>query len=138
MALSEARDPAPKEVAIGELVGRVSDDTVRLVRDEIRLAGAEMSQKVRAAGLGAGLFGGAGICAIYGFGVLIATAVVGLAMIVALWVATLIVALVLFALAGAAVLLGKVELSRAAPPLPTEAVRSTKEDIDQLKQGVRA
>ena len=51
-----------------------------------------MSQKAKAAGFGVAMFGGAGICGLYGFGVLIAAAVVGLSMVVALWAATLIVA----------------------------------------------
>ena len=61
MAVDE-KVSAPADLAIGELVARISDDTVRLVRDEIRLAQAEMIQKAKAAGVGAGMFGGAGIC----------------------------------------------------------------------------
>ena len=61
----------PADLPIGELVGRLSDDTVHLVRDEIRLAQAEMSQKAKAARFGVAMFGGAGICGLYGFGVLI-------------------------------------------------------------------
>jgi Putative Actinobacterial Holin-X, holin superfamily III len=59
---------APADLAIGELVGRLSDDTVRLVRGEIHLAQAEMSQKAKAACAGVAMFGGAGICGLYGFG----------------------------------------------------------------------
>jgi Putative Actinobacterial Holin-X, holin superfamily III len=131
----ETTDPA--DLAIGELVGRLSDDTVHLVRDEIRLAQAEMSQKAKAAGVGVAMFGGAGICGLYGFGVLIAAAVVGLSMVVALWAATLIVAASLFAAAGVAALAGKKELERAGPPLPTEAVQSTRQEVDDLKRGLR-
>ena len=123
--------------AIGELVGRLSDDTVRLVRDEIRLAQAEMSQKAKAAGAGVAMFGGAGICGLYGLGVLIAAAVVGLSMVVALWAATLIIAAFLFAVAGVAALAGKKEFGKAGPPLPTEAVQSTRQDVDDFKRGLQ-
>ncbi len=75
MAVDEIETSAPADAPIGELVARLSDDTVRLVRDEIRLARAEMTQKAKAAGVGAGLFGGAGVFAVYGLGVLIAAAV---------------------------------------------------------------
>jgi uncharacterized membrane protein YqjE len=129
--------PVPADLEIGDLVGKLSDDTVRLVRDEIRLAQAEMSQKAKAAGLGAAMFGGAGAFGLYGLGVLIAAAVVGLSMVVALWAATLIVAAVLFALAAVAALAGKKELGQAGPPLPTQAVQSTKQDVDELKRGLR-
>lgn len=74
-AEEERRTPgngtAPADLAIGELVAMISDDTVRLVRDEIRLAQAEMSQKAKTAGVGVAMFGGAGICGLYGLGVLI-------------------------------------------------------------------
>lgn len=136
MAVDEKEASAPADVAIGELVARLSDDTVRLVRDEIRLARVEMTQKAKVAGVGAGLFGGAGVFAIYGLGALIAGAVIGLSIVMAPWAAALIVAGALFVLAGAAALMGKKEFGRAGPPLPTEAVQSTKEDIDELKRGL--
>jgi Putative Actinobacterial Holin-X, holin superfamily III len=137
VASADAEELATSDSPIGELVGRLSDDTVRLVRDEIRLARAEMTQKAKAAGIGGGLFAGAGICGLYGIGVLIAAAVVGLSLVVALWVATLIVAVALFTVAGFAALMGKRELGRAGPPLPIEAVQSTRQDVDELKRGLR-
>ena len=126
MAVDEKEVSAPEDPRVGELVGRLSDDTVRLVRDEIRLATAEMSQKAKAAGIGAGLFGGAGVFAIYGVGALVAAAVIALSLVVAPWAAALIIAGALFAMAGIVALLGKRELGMAGPPLPTEAVQSTK------------
>lgn len=137
MAPGDGEAPAPTDLPIGELVGRLSDDTVRLVRDEIRLAQAEMTQKAKAAGVGVGMFGGAGICVFYSLGVLIAAAIVGLSTVVALWAATLIVAAALFAVAGIAALAGKKEFGRAGPPLPIEAVESTRQDVDQVKRGLR-
>ena len=95
-----------------------------------------MTQKAKAAGVGAGLFGGAGVFAVYGFGSLVAAAVIGLSIVVDPWAAALIVAGALFVLAGTAALVGKKEFGRAGPPLPTEAVQSTKEDVDELKGGL--
>lgn len=99
--------PAIADLPIA-LVGRLSDDTVRLVRDEIRPAQTETTQKAKAAGLGAAMFGGAGICGLCGLGVLIAAAVVGLSLVVALSAAALIVA-ALFAVAAAVALMGRKE-----------------------------
>jgi uncharacterized membrane protein YqjE len=132
----DEKDAAPADAAIGELVARLSDDTVRLVRDEIRLARAEMTQKAKAAGVGAGLFGGAGVFVVYGFGLLVGAAVIGLSIVVVPWGAALIVAAVLFVLACTAALMGKQEFGRAGPLLPTEAVQSTREDVDELKRGL--
>ena len=105
MTIDEKEIPAPADAPIGELVTRLSDDTVRLVRDEIRLAQAEMTQKAKAAGVGAGLLGGSGVSAVYGLGVLVAAAVIGLSSVIALWAAALVVAGGLFVLAGTAALL---------------------------------
>lgn len=138
MTVYEKEVAAPEDARIGELVGRLSDDTVRLVRDEIRLATAEMSQKAKAAGIGAGLFGGAGVFVIYGVGALVAAAIIALSLAVAPWAAALIIAGALLAIAGIAALLGKREFGRAGPPLPTEAVQSTKEDVGEFKRGLRS
>jgi hypothetical protein len=128
---------APADMPIGDLVGRLSDETVRLVRDEILLARAEMTQKAKAAGVGAAMFGGAGVFVLYGLGALVAAAIVGLAMVVTLWAATLIVAAALFAMAGVAAIVGKREVGKAGPPLPTEAVQSTKQDVARVKRGLQ-
>jgi Putative Actinobacterial Holin-X, holin superfamily III len=138
MTTSYDESAAPADLPIGDLVGRLSEDTSRLLRDEIRLARAEMTEKARAGGLGVGLLGGAGVCAIYGFGVLIAAAVIGLAMVVALWAAALIVAAALFVAGGMTALMGKKELQKATPPIPAEAVQSAKLDVDEVKRGLRA
>jgi uncharacterized membrane protein YqjE len=138
MAVDEREVSAPADLPIGELVGRLSDQTVRLVRDEIRLASAEMSQKATAAGLAAGMFGGAGLFVIYGLGVLVAAAVIALSIAVAPWAAALIVAGALLAVAGMVALLGKKEFGKVGPPVPTEAMQSTKEDLGEFKRGLES
>lgn len=131
--------PTPRtgasEASIGELLSRVSEQTSQLIRDELRLAQAELTQKGKRAGIGAGLFGGAGVFAVYGLGCLIAAAILGLAGPVTDWLAALIVGVVLFAVAGIAALIGKKNVSQAGPLVPTEAVAGLKQDIDTLKSG---
>ena len=130
-----SEDPADK--SIGELIRSMSEDLSALVRDEIHLAQAEVSEKAKKAGLGIGAFGGAGVIALYGLGVLIAAAVLGLSYAVPAWVAALIVAVVLFAVAGVAALIGKKQLSQAAPPVPTRAIASVKTDVAEIKESIR-
>jgi hypothetical protein len=128
----------PSDSSIGELVARLSEQTSRLVRDEMRLAQAEMKRKGRAAGLGLGLLGGAGVLALFGLGTLIAAAVLALSLAVSAWLAALIVGVVVLAVAGIVALAGKKDVSQATPPAPTEALRSTKEDIEIVKRGARS
>jgi uncharacterized membrane protein YqjE len=118
---------------MGELVAKVSEQTSRLLRDELRLAQLEMTEKGKRVGFGAGLFGGAGLLAVFGLGCLVTTAILALAGPLAGWLAALIVGLVLFAIAGIAALIGKREVGQATPPVPTEAVDGVKQDVQTLK-----
>lgn len=119
---------------IGDLVKQLSEQTSDLVRKELRLAQIEMQEKGKRAGIGAGLFGGAGLIALYGLGVLIAAIVLALATAIDPWLAALIVAVVLFAVAGVAALMGRKQVEQATPPQPEQAIQSTKRDVDVVKQ----
>lgn len=119
-----------------ELVRIASDQISRLVRAELQLAKAELSDKGKRAGLGAGLLAGAGAVAIYGVGVLIAGFVLLLALVLPAWASALIVAGVLFALAAVLVLVGRASLKRGLPPVPTVTVASVRADLDAAKHAV--
>lgn len=120
---------------LGDLAGQLSQQISTLVRDELRLAQAELTAKGKRAGIGAGLFGAAGVIAAYAVGALIAAAILGLAGPVADWLAALIVGLVLLAAAGVAALVGKSAVSKAAPMAPTEAMAGVKKDVNAIKPG---
>jgi hypothetical protein len=126
-----------ESLSTGELVRRLSEDVSRLIRDELRLARLEMTRKGKRAGMGAGLLGGAGLLAFYGGGALVATAILALALVLPAWASALIIGAALLALAGLLALVGKEQVSRAAPPTPDEAMRSLKADIDVMKESAR-
>ncbi|MGI8659460.1 MAG: phage holin family protein [Thermoleophilaceae bacterium] len=92
-----------------------------------------MKEKGKRAGRGAGLFGGAGVVALYGVGALIATLILVLATFLEAWVAALIVTAVLFAIAGVLGLTGKKQVDQATPAAPEQAIASTKKDVDEVK-----
>jgi uncharacterized membrane protein YqjE len=118
---------------LGALVHDMTQQMSTLVRDEIRLAQAEMTQKGKKAGIGAGLFGGAGLVALYGVAALLATVVLALALVMPAWVAALIVTVVLFAVAGVLALQGKSSVSKATPAKPEEAIEGFKQDVATVK-----
>jgi MFS family permease len=126
------------EESIGQLVQQLSEQTSRLARQEVELAKAEMAAKGKRAGIGAGMFGGSAIIGFYALGVLIAAAVLGLATAVASWLAALIVAAALGALAGLLALQGRTKVQQATPPVPEQATESTKEDVRWAKTKARA
>ena len=118
---------------IGDLVKQLSEQTSTLVRKELQLAQLEMTEKGKRAGIGAGLFGGAGVVALYGVGALIAAVILLLATAIEPWLSALIVAVVLLAAGGVVALMGKKQIQQAVPPQPEQAIQSTKRDVDTVK-----
>src|SRR5437762_439039 len=112
-----------------ELVQLAVDQATRLARNELQLARLEMSAKARRFGAGAGLFGTAGVVALYGLAVLLAAVVLLLALVMPAWLAALVVAVGLFAVAGVLALLGRGQLRRGSPATPEQTLNSVKADV---------
>lgn len=118
---------------LGALVTQLSEQSSQLIRDELRLAQAELSAKAKHAGIGLGAFGGAGLLALYGVGILLAAAVLGLATALDAWLAALIVGVVVLVVAGIAALIGKKQVGEATPVVPEKAVAGAKLDVATIK-----
>lgn len=125
------------EASVGELAARLSEQVSRLVHDEFALAAAEAKEKAKRLGLGAGMFGVSGALAMFGAACGVATVVLALAMVMPGWLAALIVAVALFLAAGMFALAGRQGVRRGTPPVPTEAMRSTREDVAAVRAAVR-
>ncbi|MEV0383678.1 phage holin family protein [Nonomuraea sp. NPDC050643] len=120
-----------------KLVNDLSEQVSRLVKDELRLARMELTEKGKRAGFGAGLFGAAGIAAFFGGAALVAAVVMLLALVMPAWAAAAIVAGVLFIVAAVLGLTGKNQVEQATPPVPEETIASVKADIDMVKERAR-
>jgi uncharacterized membrane protein YqjE len=121
------------EPTLGAVVHDLSTQIPELVRSEVRLAQAEMTEKGKRAGLGLGLFSGAAILAFLGLATLIATAILAIAQVLDAWLAALLVTVALLLGAGLLALLGKNQVVEASPPKPERAVDGIKEDIATVK-----
>jgi MFS family permease len=126
------------ERPIGDLVKQLSEQTSRLVREEVALARAEMTEKGKAAGVAGGMFGAAGVLALFALGALTACFILALALVLDAWLAALIVAAVYAAIAGVLALVGKRKVQEASPPLPEETKESVQEDVQWVKERARA
>jgi uncharacterized membrane protein YqjE len=126
-------DTEARERATADLLRDLSDQTTTLVRKEIELAKVELTAKGKTAATGAGMFGGAGLFGVFAFGALTACIIAALATFLPTWVAALIVAAVYGAIAGVLALRGKSKVKQATPPVPEQAVDSTKEDVEWVK-----
>jgi uncharacterized membrane protein YqjE len=122
----------PRERGIGELVKDLAGQTSTLVRQEIKLAQAEVTEKGKVAGRGAGMLAGAGVAALLMLGALSALIVVALDSAMPLWLAALIVTVLWGIVAGVLAAKGRAELRSAAPPVP-QTIETVKEDIQWAK-----
>ena len=122
----------PRDRGLGELVKDLASQTSTLVRQEIKLAQAEVAQKSKLAGKGAGMLAGAAVTALLGLGALTAVLIIALDSFLPLWLAALIVTLLWLAVAAVLALSGKKALQSATPPAP-QTVETVKEDIQWAK-----
>jgi len=121
-----------RERGIGELVKDLASQTSTLVRQEIKLAQAEVTEKGKLAGKGAGMLGGAAVAALLGLGALTAVLIVVLDSIMPLWLAALIVTVLWLVIAAVLGLSGKKAHQASTPPAP-QTVETVKEDIQWAK-----
>lgn len=129
--------PTPAEPTVGSLVNDLTQQVPELIRSELRLAQAEMTQKGKQAGIGIGMFSAAGLLAFFGLAVLISAAVAALALVLPVWASALIVAAVLLAAAGGVALVGKNKVTAATPPKPERALDNVRQDVEAVKGGGR-
>ena len=144
MIMSQVEDPTapvpasdPGSQSIAELIKQVSEESSRLLRGELKLAQAEMTQKAKTAGVGMGAFGAAAVLGWFALGCFLAAAILALALVLPAWLAALIVAVVVAIAAGIAALVGKKKVAEAGPPVPTDTVESVKKDVEEIKESAR-
>jgi len=122
-----------REKSIGELFKDLSAETSALIRHELALAKAELSEKGKEAGKGAGLFGGAGAVGLLGAGAITAGIILLLDLAIAAWLAAIIVGLIYVAVAAFLGLKGRDRIQAATPPVPEQTVDTVKEDVEWAK-----
>jgi Putative Actinobacterial Holin-X, holin superfamily III len=122
------------ERSLAELTKQLTQQTSALAQKEVELAKAELTLKGKRIGMGAGAFGAAGLIGLYAFGALTAAAILALAIVLDAWLAALIVAVGYGAIAGALALSGRQKVEQGTPPIPEEAIESTKADVEHTKR----
>lgn len=121
-----------------DLFRDLSNEMTTLVHQEVDLAKVELAEKTKRMGAGVGMFGGAAVTALLGAGALVAAAIAGIATALSVWLSALIVGGVLLAVAGVMALAGRTEVAQGTPPIPQEAIQSSKEDVEWLKTQARS
>ena len=133
MARGNEPDPRLREQTMGELFKELSNDLSTLIRQELKLAQVEMTEKGKRAGVGAGMFGGAGVVALAALGTLSACLIAALAEAMEVWLAALIVTILYAAVAAVLALNGKQRVAQTGPPIPEQTIDTVKEDVQWAK-----
>ncbi len=133
-----AEDPQDLSGAsTAQLVSRLSTQVSELVRGELELARAELTEKGKKAGAGAGMAGAGAVLAWFAVGALVAAAIAGLAVVLPVWLSAIVVAAVLLIVAGVFALVAKSRITRAVPPVPEEAIDGLQRDVAAVKEAAR-
>jgi hypothetical protein len=122
------------ERSLSELSRDLANQTSALAQKEIELAKTELALKGKRLGIGVGAFGAAGLVGLYALAALTAAAILALAIVLDAWLAALIVGAVYGAMAGGLALSGKQKVEEATPPVPEQAIESTKTDVRHTTQ----
>jgi hypothetical protein len=123
-----------EHVGIGEAVNEVADHAKSIARLEVRLALAELKEKVAAlaVGIGAGIV--AGVFALFALGFAAATVAAALETVLPTWLSLLIVTLLFLLGAGVLAAVAFAALKRGAPPVPEQAIEEAKLTTEALKR----
>lgn len=122
-----------RERSTGSLVRQLTEQVSLLARQEVELAKAEMVEKGRKAGAGAGMLTGGAIAGLLALGSFTAFLVLALAVVMDAWLAALLVTVLWAAVAATLALVGRQKLDEVGKPVPEKAVESVKEDIEWVK-----
>lgn len=123
---------------LGSVGKRLADDLRELARLEVRLAKTELASKAQHAAIGIGLLVVAGLSGLLLLATLVAAAILAFALVFPAWAAALVVAGILALLAAVSALVGARMARSATPPIPHEAIETTKENVEWLRKQLRS
>ena len=119
--------------SVGQLLRELSEETSTLVRQEVQLAKAELSEKAKQAGKGAGLLAGAAVMGVALLGAFTAFLIAVIALALSVWLAALVVTMVYAVVVAVLALAGRSALRKATPVKPEQTIDTVKEDVQWAK-----
>jgi uncharacterized membrane protein YqjE len=127
-----------RDLSLAQLFKRLGDETTGLVRMEVELAKAELAEKAKVAGAGAGMLGGAALAALCALGALTACLILALAEVMPGAAAAIIVTALWIGAGVVLALLGRERIRAAAPLAPRQAQERLVQDVRAAREGLRA
>lgn len=123
------------ERSIGELFSELASETSELIRQEVALAQAEMTQKATKIGKNVGFLAIGGFVANAALLAIVAAIIAGLANFMAVWLSALIVGIIVGIAAAILISVGLKNL-KDTDLKPKETVETLKEDAKWLKEQI--
>jgi uncharacterized membrane protein YqjE len=128
----------PQNEGLAASIKQLSEDLGVLVRKELELARAELSEKAKTAGVGAGMLSGSAISGLLTLGSLTALLILAIALVLPAWLSALIVTVMWGAVTAILALTGKKKLQDATPLVPQQTIQNVKEDVEWAQTGLKS
>jgi len=134
----DSYEPLPPKAdrSIAGLIGDLASEASQLFRQEIALAKAEIADKATRFATGIGLIAAGAFLGFAGLLVLLASAVLGLSLVLPAWAAALIVSAAVLAIATILAVIGKRNMAAEAL-VPSRTLKTLREDADWAKEQLR-
>jgi uncharacterized membrane protein YqjE len=128
----------PQNEGLAASIKQLSEDLGVLVRKELELARAELSEKAKTAGVGAGMLSGSAISGLLTLGSLTALLIIAIALVLPAWLSALIVTVMWGIVTAILALSGKKKLQDATPLVPQQTIQNVKEDVEWAQTGLKS
>jgi hypothetical protein len=125
--------PTQERRSVFKLIADIPTLLIDLIKSELANVKNELTAKLKAVGIGAGLLVGAAVLALYLLGVLLVAVIWGLGEVMPIWLSALIVAVVLIIVIAVLAFLGIKKVQQGVPPTPEETIDSVKQDVKTLQ-----
>ena len=123
-----------REAPPSELLRSLLADIRLMLRWEAELAKLEVKDRGSRLGIAGGIMAGAAVVALLALGTLIAAAVAGLAIVLPLWAAALIVGTVLVMVAVVIFVVGRARMRAVGSLAPTATIETAREDVAWIRR----
>ncbi|HLJ83769.1 MAG TPA: phage holin family protein [Candidatus Eremiobacteraceae bacterium] len=133
-----AKNDGHESESFTESLKQLGSDISILIREDLESARAEMLQKAKDAGLGAGMLSGSAVAGLFALLCLTMLTIVLLASSLQLWLAVLIVTIVWACVAAILAIAGKRKMGDVGTPLPERTINKVKADLRSAKRQVRS
>jgi membrane protein len=128
--------PLQTQRSVSDVLQDIIGNLQQIVRDEFRLAKVEVEGKAHRAARPASILAAGAVLGLYGLGFLLLAAVYGLSLVIAPWLAALLVGAVLAIVAAILVSSGRTRLNKI-DPVPEKTVQSMKENVQWTKEQIK-